>query len=392
MTHLQLFFEKHAHKEPAQDIAMCAVSSDVFASCGYDAHINVYDMRRKAMMQQHKQPHPLSTICLSPCGGYCAVGNVKGEVYSFDFRNLKEPLSVRCVHKHAVIRVAFISAESAEASDTPADGTNATNADVKSRDSISSTGSAGTADLAAQVLSPYNANTTSNRRDSWASLLDIRGNNATLNDSRMSRLSLGLDASRRQSFGLATPRVGVGAVDVGDNAGEALPTAARRSSFTRAPPLSGICEEQLPVSQPNGAATQPTQVNAASTPISSSTDDYELAVARTAKLADVFETMRIKREAEEICAKSKAYVSLKGYGNMQEKYLNFIEEVLASGHGIPANEELPMGKLYRRSMARGIQLLREMQQTPKVDNPIIDALQLLYEMSESLHNNNNNKS
>lgn len=383
---------------------MYPTSNDVLVSCGYDGQINVYDMRRSAIMQQHEQPHPLSTICLSPCGTYCAVGNVQGEVYSFDFRNLKEPLGMRCVHDHAVVRVAFISAETADVSSTSTDATNATNATnvdhsgARSRDSISSTGSAATADMGSDVLSPCHFKTPNTRRDSWASLLDIRGNNGTFNDSRTGRLSLGLDASRRQSFGLTTSGIGVSTVDVRDSVAQQPPLTARRDSFARAPQLSNINEVQSPVVQPNEpklTEIQPSQPNSASVPWTSSTAqervaDYELAARRTAKLAEVFETMRIKRKAKEICSKSMAYAALEGMGDRQQKYLMFIEELLSVGRNKPVDEVLRLDDLIERGMVRARDLMREMFKPPKENNNNEIGCEPLHELCKYVQGNNNN--
>lgn len=107
-TKKKLFHDKTAHASPTRDIAMSVASPDVFMSCGFDCNINVYDFRKRSMVQQYTQPHPLSTVALSSCGTYCVAGNLKGDIISFDFRNMKETLDTKRAHDASVIRVAFV--------------------------------------------------------------------------------------------------------------------------------------------------------------------------------------------------------------------------------------------------------------------------------------------
>lgn len=109
-TKKKLFFDKTAHSSPTRDIAMSAASSDVFVSCGFDCNINIYDLRKRSMVQQYTQPHPLSTVALSACGTYCVAGNLKGDIISYDFRNMKDALDTKRAHATSVIRVAFVPA------------------------------------------------------------------------------------------------------------------------------------------------------------------------------------------------------------------------------------------------------------------------------------------
>lgn len=107
-TKKKLFVEKTAHEAPVKDISMFESSQDVFVSCGYDCDIKVFDLRKRAMVQKHKQAHPMSTVCVSSCGTFCVAGNLKGDVISYDFRSMKDPLDSKRVHDSAVVRVAFV--------------------------------------------------------------------------------------------------------------------------------------------------------------------------------------------------------------------------------------------------------------------------------------------
>lgn len=107
-TKKKLFFDKSAHEAPVRDISMFESSQDVFASCSYDCNIKVFDLRRRSVVQKFKQDHPMSTLCISSCGTFCVAGNLKGDVISYDFRSMKEPLNTKRVHDSKVIRVAFV--------------------------------------------------------------------------------------------------------------------------------------------------------------------------------------------------------------------------------------------------------------------------------------------
>lgn len=102
------FQDKTAHKSPCPDIAWSATKPDTLVTVGYDCTLNIYDLRRKTVVTQTRNEHPYSTVCLSACGLYCCAGNLKGDVISYDFRNLKEPLACKRTHDTNVIRVAFV--------------------------------------------------------------------------------------------------------------------------------------------------------------------------------------------------------------------------------------------------------------------------------------------
>lgn len=107
-TKKKIFYDKSAHNAPIRDIAMCDTSSDVFASSSYDCNIKVFDLRSRSAVQKYQQEHPMSTLCISSCGTFLVAGNLKGDVISYDFRSMNEPLNTTRVHDSAVIRVAFV--------------------------------------------------------------------------------------------------------------------------------------------------------------------------------------------------------------------------------------------------------------------------------------------
>lgn len=107
-TKKKLFVDKSAHEAPVRDISMFEFSQDIFVSCGYDCNIKVFDLRKRGAIEKHKQSHPMSTVCVSPCGTFCVAGNLKGDVISYDFRSMKDPLDTKRIHDSAVVRVAFV--------------------------------------------------------------------------------------------------------------------------------------------------------------------------------------------------------------------------------------------------------------------------------------------
>lgn len=184
-TKKKLFFDKSAHEAPVRDISMFESSQDVFASCSYDCNIKVFDLRRRSVVHKFKQEHPMSTLCISSCGTFCVAGNLKGDVISYDFRSMKEPLNTKRVHDSAVIRVAFVPCLDG-ASNLTNFSINATNWEsltplhgksTLSSSSMSARQSNGTDSFFkfVDVCHHINANeATPKRKDSWADLMPGR--------------------------------------------------------------------------------------------------------------------------------------------------------------------------------------------------------------------------
>lgn len=179
---------------------MYSSSEHLFVSCGYDCNINVYDTRRNSMIQQHTQPHPMSTVCVSSCGTFCVAGNLKGDVISFDFRNMKQPLNSKRAHDGAVVRVAFIPTVVGSESNTMlAQSINAT--DIDSSGVKHSTPIGNSADSFVQFVdicrnvNSVDCNESMKRRDSWTDLISLRKPNDSCVNGTQSRLSMGSDFS-----------------------------------------------------------------------------------------------------------------------------------------------------------------------------------------------------
>lgn len=102
-------FTHMAHQAPCRDLAMSPVNDNCLVTVGYDHLINLFDTRTKIASIQLSTPHPLSAVAVSPCGSYCCVGNLKGQLLAYDFRHLKEPLiQTKNNHSSFVKRVEFL--------------------------------------------------------------------------------------------------------------------------------------------------------------------------------------------------------------------------------------------------------------------------------------------
>ncbi|XP_055837709.1 uncharacterized protein LOC129906098 [Episyrphus balteatus] len=106
-----IFTSQECHAAPCRDLCMSPALPDVLLSVGYDCIINVFDTRKKSKPQQIQYCHPLSTVALSECGNYFCVGNLKGELISYDMRNTKNYLAAKIVHDCPVTRIAFVPNE-----------------------------------------------------------------------------------------------------------------------------------------------------------------------------------------------------------------------------------------------------------------------------------------
>lgn len=103
-----IFNQTEAHTEPCRDVAMTATNSDLLFTVGYDNLINIYDTRKKQSTTKIRSNYPFESLDVSDCGGYFAVGNLKGQIYCYDIRNLAEPLKTAKVHDSRVNSISFV--------------------------------------------------------------------------------------------------------------------------------------------------------------------------------------------------------------------------------------------------------------------------------------------
>lgn len=102
------FQERNAHEAPCRDLAMPEDNPNRLLSCGCDSVIKIFDTRKKSTGLQIQSNCGLSTIAVTNCGGIFAVGNLKGDLLTYDMRNLGQPLAKMKVDDELITRVAFI--------------------------------------------------------------------------------------------------------------------------------------------------------------------------------------------------------------------------------------------------------------------------------------------
>lgn len=104
----KIFQLLNCHKAPCKDLCYSVALPDCLISVGYDCFINIFDTRKKTQPMALKYAHPLSSVALSDCGNYFCVGNLKGEVISYDLRNPKSYLNSEKIHPSAINRISFV--------------------------------------------------------------------------------------------------------------------------------------------------------------------------------------------------------------------------------------------------------------------------------------------
>ncbi|XP_049283387.1 uncharacterized protein LOC125763844 [Anopheles funestus] len=107
-TKKTIFSQSSAHAAPCRDIAMVESHPDYLFSVGYDNVINIFDTRRKETASQIQSNYPFESLAIAEDGIHFGVGNLKGYVYGYDLRNLKDPLNMQKIHQSCVNSIAFV--------------------------------------------------------------------------------------------------------------------------------------------------------------------------------------------------------------------------------------------------------------------------------------------
>lgn len=102
------FQQKDAHDAPCRDIAMPEDIPDRLLTCGCDSLVKIFDTRKKGTGIQIRSSCGLSCISVSKCGGFVCVGNLKGDIITYDMRSLRQPLTKMKVDNELVTRVTFM--------------------------------------------------------------------------------------------------------------------------------------------------------------------------------------------------------------------------------------------------------------------------------------------
>uniref|UniRef100_A0A182MZE6 Protein NEDD1 n=1 Tax=Anopheles dirus TaxID=7168 RepID=A0A182MZE6_9DIPT len=107
-TKKTIFSQPNAHGAPCRDVAMVEAYPDYLLSVGYDNVINIFDTRHKQTASQIQSNYPFESLAIAEDGQHFAVGNLKGYVYGYDLRQLKEPLNMQKLHQSTVYGVSFV--------------------------------------------------------------------------------------------------------------------------------------------------------------------------------------------------------------------------------------------------------------------------------------------
>ncbi|XP_065355951.1 protein NEDD1 [Calliphora vicina] len=168
----KLFHAADAHGAQCRDLCMSPANPDTLISVGYDCIINIFDTRRKVKPVQLIYCHPLSTVAASECGTYFCVGNLKGELTTYDMRNTKIFLASKKIHDCGVTRVAFAPLTADNGTSFSSSGVGAEHSVV----ALPATG--GSADLRKSIASNLLGVTENTRahRDSFCDFLDFQAN------------------------------------------------------------------------------------------------------------------------------------------------------------------------------------------------------------------------
>lgn len=168
----KVFHTTDAHAAQCRDLCMSPANPDTLISVGYDCVINIFDTRRKIKPMQLIYCHPLSTVAASRCGTYFCVGNLKGELTTYDIRNTKLFLTSKKIHECAVTRVAFAPLAGDNCSSFSSSGLCGENSLLNAQHAASGT------DLRKSDASNLVSTSENNRhhRDSFCDFLDFQAN------------------------------------------------------------------------------------------------------------------------------------------------------------------------------------------------------------------------
>ncbi|XP_037816858.1 protein NEDD1 [Lucilia sericata] len=172
----KLFHATDAHGAQCRDLCMSPANPDTLISVGYDCVINIFDTRRKVKPVQLIYCHPLSTVAASECGTYFCVGNLKGELTTYDMRNTKVFLASKKIHDCGVTRVAFAPVAADNSTSFSSSGVGAEHS-VMALPTGSGGGVGGT-ELRKSIASNLLVATENTRahRDSFCDFLDFQAN------------------------------------------------------------------------------------------------------------------------------------------------------------------------------------------------------------------------
>lgn len=107
------FQMKDAHSAPCKDLCVPQEVPDRLFTVGYDNVVNIYDTRKKNFGMKISGNTPFSSISSTACGTLFVIGTLRGEIISYDIRNLKTHLEFAKPHDKEINRLILYSTEAA---------------------------------------------------------------------------------------------------------------------------------------------------------------------------------------------------------------------------------------------------------------------------------------
>lgn len=113
------FQQKDAHSAPCRDLIVPFEIPERLLSAGYDSTIKIFDTRIKRAGMDIKASCGFSTIDTTPCGRFFVVGNLKGEIISYDMRNINSHFATFQAEKSTINKVLIVNNSTKDCSMMP---------------------------------------------------------------------------------------------------------------------------------------------------------------------------------------------------------------------------------------------------------------------------------
>lgn len=96
-----------AHKSNCADISWLPSAPATLVSVG-GTTMKVFDTRQNVTLSVTDHGYSYSTVAVSPCEKYCCVGDVKGSIMTYDFRNIRTAVQTNNCHDGIVTNLRFL--------------------------------------------------------------------------------------------------------------------------------------------------------------------------------------------------------------------------------------------------------------------------------------------
>ncbi|KAF5299511.1 hypothetical protein FQR65_LT01094 [Abscondita terminalis] len=107
ITRNKILSDLRAHKGPVTGVMFSPLRSDLLISSGLDRRLDFYDIDLKKNLIQIELQHCATSLDVSPCGMYLAVGSQTGNIVLYDTRNCAQPIIAFPAHKQKIRQLCF---------------------------------------------------------------------------------------------------------------------------------------------------------------------------------------------------------------------------------------------------------------------------------------------